>query len=228
MSTDNKIKNLALKMVKIMDDVSYIQKSGYNSFHKYKYATDADVASAFSEALKNNKVCMFSSVVDRTSQVYQTRGNKNAFLVTVKIELTFVDADSGESFTVSCYGDGSDADDKAIYKAITGAQKYALLKTFLVATGDDPEVVEAVIETEKLCTPEQRDALNELLLADLVEEKIWVSWLHRAGVKKFEEMTTKQIAGCIRILNSKMEKKRIEYAVDANKEANAPEIINED
>jgi hypothetical protein len=30
--------------------------------------------------------------------------------------------------------------DKGIYKAITGANKYALLKPFLLETGDDPEV----------------------------------------------------------------------------------------
>lgn len=215
MDTKNNIKNLAVKMVKIMGDVSYIQKSGYNSFHKYRYATDADVALAFSESLKKNKVCMFSSVVERTSQVYQTRGNKNAFLVTVKLDLTFVDADSGESFTVSCYGDGSDADDKAIYKAITGAQKYALLKTFLVATGDDPEVVETPPEVVDLCTAKQRDCLNDLLVMDLVEPKEWRAWIKRAGVTKFEEMTSTQIAGCIRVL----EKKRGQAVSEFNKEA---------
>ena len=31
--------------------------------------------------------------------------------------------------------------DKGIYKAITGANKYALLKTFLLEKGDDPEEV---------------------------------------------------------------------------------------
>jgi len=55
------------------------------------------------------------------------------------MQVTFVDTESGESFSCIFYGDGSDSNDKAIYKAITGAQKYALMKTFLVATGDDPE-----------------------------------------------------------------------------------------
>lgn len=36
-------------------------------------------------------------------------------------------------------GYGDDAGDKGIYKALTGAVKYALMKQFLVSTGDDPE-----------------------------------------------------------------------------------------
>jgi len=40
---------------------------------------------------------------------------------------------------VKVAGEGLDAGDKAPYKAMTGALKYALLQSFLLATGDDPE-----------------------------------------------------------------------------------------
>jgi hypothetical protein len=136
---NNNIKCLAIKMIKIMKQVGYIQKKGINQFHRYKYATETDVSAAFSKAMIENNVFMFSSVLERDCKSYQTRGNKESFLVTVKLQVTFVDGDSGESFTGVFYGDGSDSDDKGVYKAITGAQKYALMKTFLVATGDDPE-----------------------------------------------------------------------------------------
>ena len=36
-------------------------------------------------------------------------------------------------------GEGADVGDKAPYKAMTGALKYALLQSFLLSTGDDPE-----------------------------------------------------------------------------------------
>lgn len=66
---------------------------------------------------------------------------------------------------------------------------------------------ELVEEEAALCTPEQREELNELLTMDLIEEKIWRAWIHRAGVEKFEEMTEKQMRGCLRVLN----KKKAEY-----------------
>lgn len=139
MTNSTNLKNLALKMINIMRDVEYIQKTGRNNFHKYTYATEADVAAAFSTAMKSNGVFMFSSITDRECITYKTAGNKDSFLVTVRLEVTFVDSDSGETFTASFFGDGTDAGDKGIYKAITGAQKYALMKTFLLQTGDDPE-----------------------------------------------------------------------------------------
>ena len=139
-------KNLAIKMLGIMKEVEYIQKTGFNSFHKYKYATESDITSSFSKAMLNNNVFMFTSIIERNCEAYKTRGNKEAFLITVKLEITFIDADSGESYTGTFFGDGSDSDDKGIYKAITGAQKYALMKTFLVETGDDPEREERLPE----------------------------------------------------------------------------------
>ena len=138
------LKSLAIKMLNIMDDVCYIQKRGHNTFHKYRYAKDTDISTAFSKAFRDHQVFMFSSIVDRQCHSYKTRGDKDSFLITVQLEVTFVDAESGESFKTTFYGDGSDSDDKAVYKAITGAQKYALMKTFLVATGDDPEKEEKV------------------------------------------------------------------------------------
>ncbi len=133
------LKNLSQKMVNIMQEVTHIPKHGFNTFHKYHYATETDVSSALSKALVKYKVFMFSSVLERECKTYQTRTNKEAFLITVKLAVTFIDAESGESFTGTFFGDGSDPDDKGLYKAITGAEKYALMKTFLVATGSDPE-----------------------------------------------------------------------------------------
>ena len=139
MDTDGNLKNLATKMILIMNDVEYIQKTGFNQFHRYKYATESDVTAVFAKAMRQHKVFMFISILERECKSYKTRGNKESFLVTVKLQIKFVDADSGESYTSVFFGDGSDSDDKGIYKAITGAQKYALMKTFLVETGDDPE-----------------------------------------------------------------------------------------
>jgi hypothetical protein len=57
----------------------------------------------------------------------------------VVMAYTFADVDSGEEIVAKVAGQGLDAGDKAPYKAMTGALKYALLQSFLLATGDDPE-----------------------------------------------------------------------------------------
>jgi hypothetical protein len=57
----------------------------------------------------------------------------------VVMAYTFSDVDSGEELVAKVAGQGLDTGDKAPYKAMTGALKYALLQSFLLATGDDPE-----------------------------------------------------------------------------------------
>lgn len=131
--------NLAQKMLLVMNEVSYMQKNGVNAFLKYHYITDADVMAQFSEAFRKHGIFMFSSMLERQSQTYKTRAGKEGFIVTAKIEVRFIDVETGQELRGVFFGDGADSDDKAVYKAITGAIKYALLKTFLVATGDDPE-----------------------------------------------------------------------------------------
>jgi hypothetical protein len=47
--------------------------------------------------------------------------------------------DSDEEIIAKAAGQWLDAGDKAPYKTMTGALKYALLQSFLLATEDDPE-----------------------------------------------------------------------------------------
>ena len=60
-------------------------------------------------------------------------------VATLVVEFTFIDAETGETESFTVVGEGQDSGDKAVYKALTGATKYALMKTFLIPTGDDPE-----------------------------------------------------------------------------------------
>ena len=55
------------------------------------------------------------------------------------MEFKFIDGETGEEITFKMSGSGQDAGDKGIFKAISGAQKYALMKAFMIPTGDDPE-----------------------------------------------------------------------------------------
>jgi hypothetical protein len=70
-----------------------------------------------------------------------------------------IDSDSGEVFAVQAVGTGKDNADKGAYKAYTGASKYVLMKTFLLATGDDPED-DGVPAPEP--TPEKKPAVKSM------------------------------------------------------------------
>jgi len=124
------MKSITKKLVKVMGSMSRIAKDGRNDFHKYNYVTEAAVLEEVRQALVENGLFITQSVDGVT---------KDGDLVTVSVTNTLIDAETGESLSVKSAGSGTDKGDKAIYKAITGATKYFLMKNFLLPTGDDPE-----------------------------------------------------------------------------------------
>lgn len=132
-------RRLVVKLAEVMKEVKYIQKTGYNNFHKYKYATEADVNEKVREELAKRNVVLIPNVKNHAVREHMTAKGNREYIVTVEVEFTFYDGDTGETITFTTYGEGQDAGDKGTYKAITGAQKYALMKAFMIPTGDDPE-----------------------------------------------------------------------------------------
>lgn len=132
-------RKLVKKLAEVMKEVQYIQKRGFNNFHKYSYATEADVNDHVRESLAKRNVIMIPNVKTHSYREHTNNSGKKEYIVTVEVEFTFHDGDTGETMTFTTFGEGQDAGDKGTYKAITGAQKYALMKAFMIPTGDDPE-----------------------------------------------------------------------------------------
>lgn len=127
------------KLAAVMAEVGRVPKSGRNQFHKYDYVTEADLVDAVRDKLASRNVAMIPSVVDVGERTITTDRGKESTVTTVRMAFTFCDGDTGETFRAEWAGSGDDAGDKGIYKAYTGGLKYFLMKTFLIATGDDPE-----------------------------------------------------------------------------------------
>jgi len=166
-------KSLASKLAEVMAEVKYIQKRGKNSFHNYRYATEADVADRVRECLAARNIILVPDVVGQETRQITTKKGNTEFIDTLRIKFTFYDGDSDQTISFHMIGEGQDAGDKAAYKAITGAEKYALMKTFLIPTGDDPEesrategeeveTVEAVPDPEAKALLESADSLEML------------------------------------------------------------------
>jgi hypothetical protein len=118
--------------------VERVPKNGFNKFHSYNYATEADIAQAVRQGLAERKVMMFPYVETERTEDLATKNGMHK-LCTLGVRFDLHDADSDEVLSIRVTGQGSDAGDKAGYKAMTGAVKYALMKLFLIPTGDDPE-----------------------------------------------------------------------------------------
>jgi hypothetical protein len=127
---------LAKKLAAVMGAVKRVPKTGHNAFHGYDYATEADIVAAIRDELAQRHVILLPAILARTREPV---GEKGQVLTHLDMEFTFIDGESGERETRPWLGAGTDKEDKGAYKAMTGGEKYFLLKTFLVPTGDDPE-----------------------------------------------------------------------------------------
>lgn len=127
---ENKSKNVAAKILAVMAAVKSVSKDGFNSFHKYKYVTDASIVEEIRTHIIKQGLVIIPNQVECT-QVGE--------ITTIKVQYTILDSETSEYVSSHVYGQGQDKGDKGVYKAATGAEKYFLLKTFMLPTDDDPE-----------------------------------------------------------------------------------------
>lgn len=130
--------HLYAAMSRAAQKIKRVSKSGRNEFHRYDYATEGDIVDQVRDALASEGVWVIPSVIEHKVEVIKNARGREEFLATVTLLCTWVHS-SGATHCASWVGQGVDGGDKAYYKAYTGAIKYALLKTFLIPTGDDPE-----------------------------------------------------------------------------------------
>jgi hypothetical protein len=122
---------LTARMLAVMETVSFVQKGDKKVNNQYTYVSHDQVMAALRPALVANGIVTTASVVD-----YKQDGNRTE----VVAEVTFINADDrDDTLTIRGLGFGCDGQDKGPGKAVSYAVKYALLKSFCLETGDDPD-----------------------------------------------------------------------------------------
>lgn len=142
--------NIYEKLLAITSEIKNVSKNLDVGVGKsaYKAVGEADVLFAVKELESKYKVYSYPckrNVVDR--EILQTEKEYNGNVtksnqIFLRIETTyrFVNVEKPEeTIEVTTYGDGVDTQDKAPGKAMTYADKYALLKAYKIITGDDPD-----------------------------------------------------------------------------------------
>ena len=121
---------------KALKEKGVLKKSGVNDFDKYSYFSEAQYKELFTELFSNAGLELSFTEVEYTTF---TGSEKQANGRMPRLNFILTDVDTGFYEVTTITGEGIDKGDKAGYKAYTGALKYYLANTFMVATGDDPE-----------------------------------------------------------------------------------------
>lgn len=137
---DKGIIPLLKKINTVVKKIKWVSKDGQNTTQNYSYATEAGVLAQVKELFGEVGIVLthqqYEPIVIRD---IKTRSGGVMPVTRIRIDFKMSDCDTGAFIITPCYGDGMDSGDKGLYKAITGATKYFLLKTTMMPTGDDPE-----------------------------------------------------------------------------------------
>lgn len=143
--------NIFQRMLAATSEINRVAKNlkvDISKSQSYKAVAESDVL----ETVKpiEEKYGIYSYPVSRTvikDEAYTTtseydgrKSEKTTFFMRLATVYRFVNIDNPDDYIdITTYGDGVDTQDKAPGKAMTYADKYALLKAYKIQTGDDPD-----------------------------------------------------------------------------------------
>ena len=176
----------------------------------YKAVSEVDVLSKVKPVEAKYKIYSYPAqrnVIESgefITEYSDRQGNKTQrkqLYLRIETVYRFVDMEKPTDFIeVTTYGDGLDSGDKATGKAMTYADKYALLKAYKIMTGDDPdqEASGDLIKTE-VTGKQTIDAIKiEALKKKCAADGVQLTKLCKAfKVSDLSQLTEKQFANAV-------------------------------
>ena len=138
MDTENNAKLFA-KIAAIMGECRTLEKTGRNQYDKYDYVTADAIATRIGSLLAKHKVALLPSMTSVETAEYTTQKGGSNFRTVCHFQMTLACGDTGATWSSLWSGEAIDRSDKSISKAAVSAVKYFLLKTFLLAGGDEED-----------------------------------------------------------------------------------------
>ena len=162
---------------------------------KYKAVGEADVLKAIKPLEAEFKI--YSYPIKRTiieSGTIETENGKKQLFERIEVVYRFVNMEKPEEFIeITSYGDGIDKGDKSVGKAMTYADKYALMKAYKIITGDDPDQ----FPSEDLKGAHIKKELDPQLLSRCEELNIPLDKLAVYIKKSVDELTNEDLRTAI-------------------------------
>lgn len=161
--------NIFEKMLNITNEISTVNKNLTVGEGKsaYKAVGEANILNAVKEL--EFKYRVYSYPVNREvleSTMYTTTNNygeKNNIFSRIKTTYRFVNIDKTEEYIETItFAEGIDTQDKGSGKAMTYADKYALMKSYKIITGEDPDQNPSEIGYKKKKTSTTNNKVSEV------------------------------------------------------------------
>ena len=146
------------KILAVMSAVNYLNKDGFVETGKgkgYKALTDEKVLAAVRPALVAAGLVILPVKMEQQRTDEQVKAydgsTKTNRITDVSVTYRIINVSNPDDFVeVVSSGTGVDTQDKGIGKAMTYAEKYAILNSFLIPSGEDTDQISSDKYTEQL------------------------------------------------------------------------------
>ena len=134
----SKDKNIYQRITAVTDAIKAFEKDGTNTQFRFKYASIEDVVQTIQPICIEYGICLIQeAVTDGTIHKFQGSKNDNMISTCDVITHAVNMDDPTDSVTTHMPGQGYDSLDKGIFKAVSGARKYAIFGMFNLHAGDE-------------------------------------------------------------------------------------------
>lgn len=135
--------NLHGKLATISGFLGRIPKNGWNKYNSYSYVLESDLVEHVRYWLAAARILIYPETIrEHTVHTYDGQnvgGRQRDPLTDNIIVYRAVDGRTGEAFTFEVNGQGADPRDKGANKASTSAMKFAYIRLFNIASGEESE-----------------------------------------------------------------------------------------
>lgn len=217
--------NIFEKMQKVTDEMSVVVKGlnvQVNKTSSYKAVSERDILDNVKPLETKYGIYSYPfarKVIDSDTLVKETEfvnartddvttTKTNTLFMRLETIYRFVNIEKPEEYVdITTYGDGLDTGDKAPGKAMTYADKYALMKAYKISTGDDPDkdpspesgYKKAETKEEAKATPKQIELLLKIYKDDNLSKLLEIN-----KIQKIEDITMKKAS---ELINKNLKKK---------------------
>lgn len=187
-ATEEQAPSVIEALTRVMGDVQYVGKGGWNDHQKFKFRGIDDVMNAVGPVLRRHKVILMPRIISHelTSRPRPNGGTTN--FATVTVEYT-AHGPAGDTISGSAAGEAFDTGDKATPKAMSVAFRTFLLQALCLPTDEPDPDAQSYEETRPTAEEQKRHELmtqwqqkyNEAGALGRDHFAEWLKWAEQNG-----------------------------------------------
>ena len=198
--------NIFQKMLNATNEIQTVAKNlnvQVNAKNSYKAVGERDILDAVKPIEFKNGIYSYpysrEIIKDEVLETESQYGVRKQMMMRIEVLYRFVNVDNPSDYIdIKSYADGIDSGDKASGKAMTYADKYALMKAYKISTGDDPDQNASEELKEVKASGKQIATLKKCYTGDNMTKL-----LASCGIEKIEDISKDKASELISKIMSK-------------------------